>query len=67
METVSKYLFSSIIYVTVSFIPKYLEAQLFGLVVKASALRVEDPGFEFHLHQDFSGVESYQLRPCITY
>ena len=60
METVSKYIFSSIIYITVSFMPKYLEVNLFGLVVKASALRVEDPRFESHLRQDFSGVESYQ-------
>ena len=27
---------------------------LVGLVVKASALRAEDPRFESHLHQDFS-------------
>ena len=27
---------------------------LFVLVVKASALRAEDPGFKSHLHQDFS-------------
>ena len=43
---------------------------LVGLVVKVSASRVEDPGFESHLrqdpgiesclHQDFSRVESYQ-------
>ena len=33
---------------------------LIGLVVKASALRVEDPGFESRLRRDFSGVESYQ-------
>ena len=32
---------------------------LVGLVVKASASRTEDPGFEFRLRQDFSGVESY--------
>ena len=31
-----------------------------GLVVKASALRVEDPRFESRLRQDFPGVESYQ-------
>ena len=31
-----------------------------GLVVKASASRAEDPGFESRLHRDFSGVESYQ-------
>ena len=34
--------------------------RLVGLVVKTSASRVEDPGFEFHLRRDFSGVESYQ-------
>ena len=28
---------------------------LVGLVVKASAWRVEDPGFESHLRWDFSG------------
>ena len=33
---------------------------LVGLVVKASASRVEDPGFESRLHRDFFGVESYQ-------
>ena len=31
-----------------------------GLVVKASASRAEDPGFESRLRRDFSGVESYQ-------
>ena len=31
-----------------------------GLVVKASASRAEDPGFESRLRWDFSGVESYQ-------
>ena len=34
--------------------------RLGGLVVKASASRAEDPGFEFLLRRDFSGVESYQ-------
>ena len=34
--------------------------RLVGLVVKAPALRAEDPGFESHLHRDFFGVESYQ-------
>ena len=34
--------------------------RLFGLVVKASASRSEDPGFESPLRRDFSGVESYQ-------
>ena len=33
---------------------------LVGLVVKACASRAEDPGFESHLRQDFSGVESCQ-------
>ena len=28
---------------------------LVGLVVKASASRAEDPGFEFHLRRDFPG------------
>ena len=33
---------------------------LVGLVVKASASRAEDPGFESRLRRDFFGVESYQ-------
>ena len=33
---------------------------LAGLVVKASASRAEDPGFESRLRRDFFGVESYQ-------
>ena len=31
-----------------------------GLVVKASASRAEDPGFESRLQRNFFGVESYQ-------
>ena len=34
--------------------------RLVGLVVKTSASRAEDPGFESRLRRDFSGVESYQ-------
>ena len=34
--------------------------RLVGLVVKVSASRAEDPGFESRLRRDFSGVESYQ-------
>ena len=34
--------------------------RLIGLVVKASASRAEDPGFESRLHWNFFGVESYQ-------
>ena len=34
--------------------------RLVGLVVKASASRAEDPGFESRLRRDFSGIESYQ-------
>ena len=34
--------------------------RLVGLVVKASASRAEDPGFESRLSRDFFGVESYQ-------
>ena len=34
--------------------------RLVGLVVKASALRAEGPGFESRLRWDFFGVESYQ-------
>ena len=47
-------------------VPPALEADslplgsLFGLVVKASASRAEDPGFESRLRRDFLGVESYQ-------
>ena len=37
-----------------------LQDRLVGLVVKASASRTEDPGFESRLRRDFSGVESYQ-------
>ena len=33
---------------------------LVGLVVKASASRAEDPGFESRLRRNFSGVEPYQ-------
>ena len=31
--------------------------RLVGLVVKASASRMEDPGFESRLHRDFYAVE----------
>ena len=34
--------------------------RLVGLVVKASASRAEDPGFESRLRRDFFGVEAYQ-------
>ena len=34
--------------------------RLVGLVVKASASRAEDPGFESRLCRDFFGVEAYQ-------
>ena len=34
--------------------------RLVGLVVKASASRAENPGFESHLRRDCFGVESYQ-------
>ena len=34
--------------------------RLVGLVVKASATRAEDPGFESLVRRDFFGVESYQ-------
>ena len=34
--------------------------RLVGLVVKATASRAEDPGFESRLRRDFPGVESYQ-------
>ena len=34
--------------------------RLIGLVVKASASRADDPGFESRLRRDFFGAESYQ-------
>ena len=34
--------------------------RLVGLVIKVSASRAEDPGFESRLRRDFSGVESYK-------
>ena len=34
--------------------------RLLGLVVKASASKAEDPGFESRLRRNFFGVESYQ-------
>ena len=34
--------------------------RLVGLVVKASASRAEDPGFQSRLRRNFFGVESYQ-------
>ena len=37
-----------------------VEYMCVGLVVKASASRAEDPGFESRLRRDFFGVESYQ-------
>ena len=37
-----------------------LQDRLVGLMVKASASRAEDPGFESRLRRDFFGVESYQ-------
>ena len=37
-----------------------LQNRLVGLVVKASASRVEDHRFKSRLRRDFSGVESYQ-------
>ena len=41
------------------------EHHLIGLVVKASALRAEDPEFESRLLWDFSGVESCQwIKSC---
>ena len=46
------------VYTTSDPIPHHF--RLVGLVVKASASRTDDPGFESHLRRDFSGVESYQ-------
>ena len=42
------------------YISTYVCDCLICLVVKASASRAEDRGFESHLRQDFSRVESYQ-------
>ena len=38
--------------------------RLVGLVVKASASRAKDSGFESRSRRDLSGVESYQWLPC---
>ena len=38
----------------------FIGYRLAGLVVKESASRAEDPGFESCLRLDFSGVEYYQ-------
>ena len=40
--------------------PFIFSYHLVVLVVKASASRAEDPGFESRLRRDFVGVESYQ-------
>ena len=45
---------------TVIFMNLNVGDRLVGLVVKASASRAEDPGFESRLRRDFFGVESYQ-------
>ena len=37
-----------------------IDDHLVGTVVKASASRAEDPGFESRLRRDFFEVESYQ-------
>ena len=50
----------SVEYILCGLIFLKLGARLVGLVVKASASRAEDPGFESRLWRDFSGVESYQ-------
>ena len=49
------------LYIHYSFTPllPFLPDRLVGLVVKASASRAEDPGFESRLRRDFFGVESY--------
>ena len=39
---------------------RILYDRLVGLVVKASALRADGPGFESRLRRDLFGVESYQ-------
>ena len=41
-------------------LPLPLFYRLVGQVVKVSASRAEDPGFESRMLRDFFGVESYQ-------
>ena len=41
-------------------LPHQVLSSLVDIVVKASASRAEDPGFESRLRRDFFGVESYQ-------
>ena len=48
------------IYYTPTATSSFFENRLAGPVVKASASRAEDPGFESRLRRDFSGVEAYQ-------
>ena len=38
----------------------YPSDRLVGLVVKTSASRAQDPGFESRVRREFFGVESYQ-------
>ena len=45
-------------------VEKCVEYMCVGLVVKASASRAEDPGFEFRLRRDFFLGQSYQWLPC---
>ena len=52
-------IFLSAVVAVVVFVLLFLH-RLVGLVVKASASRAEDPGFESRLRRDFFGVESYQ-------
>ena len=49
-----------IYYVLLHNLTPSLAYRLVGLVVKASASRAEDPGFESRLRRDFFGLESYQ-------
>ena len=53
-DTLYDLCFAGIVYAT------QFDDRLVGLVVKVSASRAEDPGFESRLRRDFSGVESYQ-------
>ena len=53
--------FSTLLHLLLFHLPSSLCVHhLVGLVVKASASRAEDPGFESRLRLDFFGVESYQ-------
>ena len=55
-----RFLVTDMVAIIIGELYSLLFTALVGLVVKASASKVEDPGFESGLRRDFSGVESYQ-------